>query len=485
LRAVGEDDKATQPVAPENTTSEDESAAAEPDAPTTAGDTVDSAAATTTESADAATSAEAAPDALDAVLAGPEASRATANNPFVAQPAGGSQPGIQPRRVPVPADPYHIAAGDVLFVSAIAGGAGGPVIDNDFVVEPSGSVALGPQFGRVKIGGLSLEDAEKAVAAHLKQTLREPVVQITVGGWRDGATNPSATADRRPPSSIRFPWEQPSSASNTPASTPMTAKVEPPLRQIGSEELAALREHVKFLEKHFRKADALFRNSTRGGSASSHALSAYELAVAKGELSLAEGNRDEAIRHLEAAQKWAQDAFVATDAAYQADLVTDDLLLQVARNLSETRRRLIQLRQPPQPIQPAQSRVSVGVEKSYPNPTIAAPAPGVTESLGVLKKIVQRAEQDYKRAKELADNNAVSAAEVARAQSEYEISVARLKQGERSLRFYQAQLDVSEADYQQLLEANKRAPGAITDADLRRAKLAVELGRLKLEELSE
>ena len=40
------------------------------------------------------------------------------------------------------------------------------------MVEPSGSVALGPQYGRVKIGGLSLEDAEKAVAAHLKKTLR-------------------------------------------------------------------------------------------------------------------------------------------------------------------------------------------------------------------------------------------------------------------------------------------------------------------------
>ena len=142
LRAVGEDDKATQPVAPEATTTDEETAAAEPDAAATIEDAVDAAPAAT-ESADDATSATAAPDALDAELAGPEEPAGTLDdNPFAAQPAGGSRPGIQPRRVSVPADPYHIAAGDVLFVSVSGAPADAP-IKGDFVVEPSGCSSLG------------------------------------------------------------------------------------------------------------------------------------------------------------------------------------------------------------------------------------------------------------------------------------------------------------------------------------------------------
>ena len=105
--------------------------------------------------------------------------------------------------------------------------------------------------------------------------------------------------------------------------------------------------------------------------------------------------------------------------------------------------------------------------------------------MGVLKKIVQRSEQDYQRLKELADNNTVSTAEVARARSEYEINVERLKQGERALRFYRAQVEWAEAEFQTLDEANQRAPGSVTELDLRRAKLAVELARAKFEELAE
>jgi beta-lactamase regulating signal transducer with metallopeptidase domain/protein involved in polysaccharide export with SLBB domain len=279
----------------------------------------------------------------------------TADNPFAASPAGGSQSENQPRRVPVPADPYHIAAGDVLSVSVIASGTLAPLIDKDFVVEPSGSVALGPQYGRVKIGSLSLEDAEKVVAAHLKETLREPMVQITIGGWRDSATQAATQAVDRTSRTLPFPWE--------------------------------------------------------------------------------------------------------TSRSPLAESVTK-------QNEARSRR-------------PNTSR------RYYPELPVSTAAPAVSESMGVLKKIVQRSEQDYQRLKELADNNTVSTSEVARAQSEYEINLERLKQGERALRFYRAQVEWAEAEFQTLDEANQRAPGSVTELDLRRAKLAVEMARAKLEELAE
>jgi RNA polymerase sigma factor (sigma-70 family) len=52
-------------------------------------------------------------------------------------------------------------------------------IDGPFEVEASGKIALGPTYGRVKIDGLTLEEAETAIFKHLKQTLREPLVSVT------------------------------------------------------------------------------------------------------------------------------------------------------------------------------------------------------------------------------------------------------------------------------------------------------------------
>jgi multidrug efflux pump subunit AcrA (membrane-fusion protein) len=61
--------------------------------------------------------------------------------------------------------------------------------------------------------------------------------------------------------------------------------------------------------------------------------------------------------------------------------------------------------------------------------------------------------------------------EVAREQAENDVNV----------RFAQASLRVAEAEYQQSLEANKRAPGSITAAELRRLALNVEKTRLQIE----
>jgi beta-lactamase regulating signal transducer with metallopeptidase domain len=480
LRAVGEADKATQQDAAATVNTEDESTATDEATAATTGEAIDPLGETSdsnvAESTDAATS-----DALDTGHAPGEAPATTTDNPFAAQPSVRARPGMQPRRVPVPADPYHIAPGDVLFVSVAASGAGSLEFDHDFVVEPSGSVALGPQFGRVKIGGLSLEEAEKAVAAHLKQTLRDPMVQITIGGWRNDVrqSRPRLVDSNGHP--MRFPWERP----DVSPSGLTTPEVKPSLGTASRDEVAALQEYVRFLEEHFKKKDALFRVAARGGSADARDIAAYELVTARGQLALAEGRRDEAIRLFEEAQKVAEQAMISVTAANQAGMTTDNTVLQAARNLTEIKRRLIDLRQPA-PASTATSAAAAGPSRNAIVQLAASThAPAVSESIGVLKKIVQRAAQDHKRLQELAKRNAVSATEVAQAQSEYEISVERLKQGERALKYYRAQVKVAEADYAALSEARTQAPGAVSDSDLRRAQLAVELARAKLEELAE
>jgi beta-lactamase regulating signal transducer with metallopeptidase domain len=115
----------------------------------------------------------------------------------------------------------------------------------------------------------------------------------------------------------------------------------------------------------------------------------------------------------------------------------------------------------------------------------SAAASSATESIGVLKKMVERAKYEFARLSKLRQDGVVSEAELARASSDYEISVERLRQAERGLRYHRAVLEAAEADYEMLFEAEKRAPQTITGHELRRAKLAVELAKAKLEELSE
>ena len=60
----------------------------------------------------------------------------------------------------------------------------GLLIDGNYTVEPGGTVPLGPAYGRVNIKGLTLEEAEAAVAKHLRETLQQPNVSVTLAGWK-------------------------------------------------------------------------------------------------------------------------------------------------------------------------------------------------------------------------------------------------------------------------------------------------------------
>ncbi len=66
-------------------------------------------------------------------------------------------------------------------------------INGIFSIEPeTGSVALGPSYGRVKIEGLELLEAEEAILHHLEEMLKSPKVQVTIPpGFGDNRYTPT------------------------------------------------------------------------------------------------------------------------------------------------------------------------------------------------------------------------------------------------------------------------------------------------------
>jgi polysaccharide export outer membrane protein len=79
----------------------------------------------------------------------------------------------------IPKAPFKIQPLDLLEVRVEGTGAYQP-IQGVFLVEPSGMLNLGPAYGKVKVGDLSLEEATEVVTKHLKRILKEPQVSLTL-----------------------------------------------------------------------------------------------------------------------------------------------------------------------------------------------------------------------------------------------------------------------------------------------------------------
>jgi protein involved in polysaccharide export with SLBB domain/beta-lactamase regulating signal transducer with metallopeptidase domain len=86
------------------------------------------------------------------------------------------------KEVPPPKAGYTIKPGDVVFIDAHGASPDQP-ITNAYLVEPAGTVALGPAYGRVPVAGLTLEGAETAIGKKLGKVLSKPEVQVTLAGW--------------------------------------------------------------------------------------------------------------------------------------------------------------------------------------------------------------------------------------------------------------------------------------------------------------
>ncbi len=79
----------------------------------------------------------------------------------------------------IPKPPYTLRAFDLLAVNVMGTLPDAP-IEGQFPVEPGGAVNLGMPYGTVKVSGLSVEDAKAAIEKHLAQTLREPMVNVSL-----------------------------------------------------------------------------------------------------------------------------------------------------------------------------------------------------------------------------------------------------------------------------------------------------------------
>jgi protein involved in polysaccharide export with SLBB domain len=95
-----------------------------------------------------------------------------------------SKSAVYSRETAMPKSPYTIKPGDLLFIDAIGTLINQPIQEVCFV-EPAGTIALGPAYGRVKIEGLTLEEAERAIKKKLQAVLFNPEVSVTLAGWMD------------------------------------------------------------------------------------------------------------------------------------------------------------------------------------------------------------------------------------------------------------------------------------------------------------
>jgi serine/threonine protein kinase/protein involved in polysaccharide export with SLBB domain len=96
----------------------------------------------------------------------------------------GKTPAIEWQEVEPPKPPYTVNPGDLLFIDAVGVLPAQP-IQATFLVEPEGTVALGPAYGRVKLQGLTLEAAQQAIRKKLKEDFANPEVSVTLAGWED------------------------------------------------------------------------------------------------------------------------------------------------------------------------------------------------------------------------------------------------------------------------------------------------------------
>ncbi|MBN2021385.1 MAG: polysaccharide biosynthesis/export family protein [Pirellulales bacterium] len=79
----------------------------------------------------------------------------------------------------VPKSPYHLRTLDALALQ-VGGALTDAPIEGVFPIEPGGIVKLPPAYGSVRVAGLTIEEAEKAIEAHLRNYLREPRVSASL-----------------------------------------------------------------------------------------------------------------------------------------------------------------------------------------------------------------------------------------------------------------------------------------------------------------
>jgi len=79
----------------------------------------------------------------------------------------------------VPKSPHVIEPFDGLLIRVANAFADQPIADA-FAVDPEGMVDLGPSYGRVRVAGLTVDEAQAAIRRHLSHIIEEPIVSVSL-----------------------------------------------------------------------------------------------------------------------------------------------------------------------------------------------------------------------------------------------------------------------------------------------------------------
>ena len=117
------------------------------------------------------------------VVAGTRLSQAEpADPPALPPPTAEKQQNLPPPKLEnaqQEQEPQRIRGNDVLQIR-VANTIIDQPIDGFFTVEPDGQVSLGPAYGRVQVGTLTVIQSEEKIQQHLKKILTKPEVQVTM-----------------------------------------------------------------------------------------------------------------------------------------------------------------------------------------------------------------------------------------------------------------------------------------------------------------
>jgi protein involved in polysaccharide export with SLBB domain len=79
----------------------------------------------------------------------------------------------------VPKPPHKLEAFDALLIKVANAFSDAPIYDV-FVIDPEGHIDLGPSYGRVKVVGLTTDEAQSEVRRHLAQFISDPQVSVSL-----------------------------------------------------------------------------------------------------------------------------------------------------------------------------------------------------------------------------------------------------------------------------------------------------------------
>jgi HEAT repeat protein len=85
---------------------------------------------------------------------------------------------------PARKNPYRIKPGQTLRILVTPSLEGQP-FNGLYIVDPDGNVVLGPEYGKLHVARLTIDQATDALRKHLTSLIKDPKVSVAPGGWEN------------------------------------------------------------------------------------------------------------------------------------------------------------------------------------------------------------------------------------------------------------------------------------------------------------